>query len=399
MPEKDINSLRNERLLYVAVWALIAVLPVVLELWRYANTSVFEWGIVIRWWLSMLPLIVAFLVNNHLLIPRFIMKRKWGSYILALLLTMVVCVVCQCAVDNAIRRVTMENSLPDDHRHGFSPHRYGPQMPPADTLSFGQPHGHRPPDHRPPDHRPPDHRPPGHLPPRPFSLIFMLMFTALTIGLNVTVSLIFAYNRQQASRNELDNRRLQEELKYLKQQISPHFLMNVLNNIHEMAEEDVKEAQDMILELSYLMRYVLYEGENQTTTLVSECRFISSFIALMKRRYVEGMVQINVRVPEQDSPDVTVPPLLFLPFIENAFKHGVSYTSPTIIDIQLYRLSDRLVFRCENSVPADRENISEPGVGLNNVKRRLQLLYDRDYSLDIQKDNYTYSVTLIIPVR
>ena len=394
MPEKDINSLRNERLLYVAVWALIAVLPVVLELWRYANTSVFEWGIVIRWWLSMLPLMVAFLVNNHLLIPRFIMKRKWGSYILALLLTMVVCVVCQCAVDNAIRRVTMENSLPDDHRHGFSPHRYGPQMPPADSLSFGQPHGHRP-----PDHRPPLHRPPGHLPPRPFSFIFMLMFTALTIGRNVTVSLIFAYNRQQASRNELDNRRLQEELKYLKQQISPHFLMNVLNNIHEMAEEDVKEAQDMILELSYLMRYVLYEGENQTTTLVSECRFISSFIALMKRRYVEGMVQINVRVPEQDSQDVTVPPLLFLPFIENAFKHGVSYTSPTIIDIQLYRLSDRLVFRCENSVPADRENISEPGVGLNNVKRRLQLLYDRDYSLDIQKDNYTYSVTLIIPGR
>lgn len=394
MPEKDINSLRNERLLYVAVWALIAVLPVVLELWRYANTSVFEWGIVIRWWLSMLPLIVAFLVNNHLLIPRFIMKRKWGSYILVLLLTMVVCVVCQCAVDNAIRRVTMENSLPHDHRHGFNPHRYGPQMPPADSLSFGQPHGHRP-----PDHRPSLHRPPGHLPPRPFSFIFMLMFTALTIGLNVTVSLIFAYNRQQASRNELDNRRLQEELKYLKQQISPHFLMNVLNNIHEMAEENVKEAQDMILELSYLMRYVLYEGENQTTTLVSECRFISSFIALMKRRYVEGMVQINVRVPEQDSQDVTVPPLLFLPFIENAFKHGVSYTSPTIIDIQLYRLSDRLVFRCENSVPADRDNISEPGVGLNNVKRRLQLLYDRDYSLDIQKDNYTYSVTLIIPVR
>ena len=99
----------------------------------------------------------------------------------------------------------------------------------------------------------------------PLPMLFRIVLALLTIGVNVAISLSFSYRREQDNRKELEKFKLQEELKYLKQQISPHFFMNVLNNIHEMADEDVAKAQDMILELSHLMRYVLYESENGAT--------------------------------------------------------------------------------------------------------------------------------------
>ena len=129
-------------------------------------------------------------------------------------------------------------------------------------------------------------------------MLFSLLLALLTLGVNVAVSMAFTYNRQQADKMDLENYRLQEELKYLKQQISPHFFMNVLNNIHEMTEEDVGKAQEMILELSRLMRYVLYESENGSTTLAAEAQFISSYVSLMKRRYLEDVVKVSLELPQ-----------------------------------------------------------------------------------------------------
>ena len=307
----------------------------------------------------MLPLILLFIIHNQFLIPNLMKRGKIGAYILSIMIL------------TAAYAGYVLLSMPPK-----------PPMPHMNPM-------------------PPIHHMPVHKRPLPFHfhLLFKLMLAILTMGLNVAISLLFTYTRDQAARKELENRRLQEELKYLKQQISPHFLMNVLNNIHEMTEENVKEAQDMILELSYMMRYVLYESEKDMTTLSSECRFISSYIALMKHRYVEDFVTVNTDLHEDTSDDISIPPLIFISFIENAFKHGISYSSQSFIDISLHVKESGIIFTCRNSMPAERKQSSESGVGLANVRRRLDLLYGDGYSLDINKDNNTYSVTLTIPDR
>lgn len=370
MESKEVSSLRNERILYAAVWALVAVLPVILELWKLINGTEFKWMFVFRWWVGMIPLILVFLIHNHFLLPRFMKKGQIRRYCLILLLVLSVYGGVLYTIDRPARQEFRERSVPLRPPFEFS------KMPPM-----------------------PDR--PMVLPPRPFPfpLLFRIMLAAMTIGMNVAISLVFTYSREQANRREQENKRLQEELKYLKQQISPHFLMNVLNNIHEMAEEDTREAQNMIMELSHLMRYVLYESENDMTTLAAEARFISSYVSLMKKRYVEGIVTVSLDIPEQTPEEVHIPPLLFISFIENAFKHGVSYNNETRIDIKLQELNGKILFSCDNTIPDTRNIVSAGGVGLSNIRRRLDLLYGNEYSLRINQKDDRYSVILIIPSR
>ena len=366
---KEMNSSRNERILYVAVWTITAVLPVILELWKLINNSEFEWQFVFRWWIGMIPLIFIFLIHNHFLIPRFMKKGRMKRYCLILFLVLSAYGGAQYLIDTPTRKEFKEMRM----HH----------MPPPGPPGPGGPGG-------------PMEQPPR---PFPFPILFKIMLAAMTLGMNVAISLSFTYNREQANRREQENKRLQEELKYLKQQISPHFLMNVLNNIHEMAEEDIKEAQNMILELSDLMRYVLYESENEMTTLSAESRFISSYVSLMKKRYVESIVKVNLSVQENAPKDIHMPPLLFISFIENAFKHGVSYSNETQIDIKLNEMNGNIMFSCDNSIPRNKTALKKGGVGLSNVRRRLDLLYGDDYSLRISENEDNYSVTLIIPSR
>ena len=116
--------------------------------------------------------------------------------------------------------------------------------------------------------------------------------------------------------------------------------------------------QNMILELSHLMRYVLYESENDMTTLAAEARFVSSYVSLMKKRYVEGIVRVNLDIQQQTSEDIHMPTLLFVSFIENAFKHGVSYSNETTIDIKLNASSGKILFTCDNTIPQTSRTVS-----------------------------------------
>ena len=197
------------------------------------------WSFVVRWWVGMIPLLIIFHLHNGILIPKLMKKGRMKAYGLALAGVMVV----YCALQYAM-------------------------LPPRPEFAVAMDPSVRPPM---PEMRPPIPEMPLPMPPRhfPFPIFFKLILAVMVVGMNIAISLISTYNREQVKRKELENQRLQEELKYLKQQISPHFLMNVLNNIHEMAEEDIKSAQEMILELSCLLRYVLYESENEMTTLAS----------------------------------------------------------------------------------------------------------------------------------
>lgn len=353
-----VRTLRYENYSYMAIWAFLVILPVIIGLSKYKTTSLFELKPIIRWWVGMCPLIVVFLVNNFVLIPRFLKKGKTFHYVVSVSALLLLFCTAAHTIDVYIR----------------------PAPPPEVWRPVPPRHAHMP----------------GH--PRMFPMLFSLLLALLTLGVNVAVSMAFTYNRQQADKMDLENYRLQEELKYLKQQISPHFFMNVLNNIHEMTEEDVGKAQEMILELSRLMRYVLYESENGFTTLAAEAQFIFSYVSLMKRRYLEDVVKVSLELPQQTSGNVRVPPLLFISFIENAFKHGVSYLKDTVIDIRLHETEGKVFFNCTNTVPQNKlESAGQGGVGFANVVRRLDLLYGDDYSLKIFAEEGKYSVNLLIP--
>ena len=144
------------------------------------------------------------------------------------------------------------------------------------------------------------------------------------------------------------------------------------------------------------MRFILYEGDKNGVPLHRECEFIRTYITLMRLRYTDK-VKIHVDLPHE-LPDKTVPPLMLISFIENAFKHGISYQHDSFIDIRLeVNKGQQLHFTCHNS-KADKPNEEKGGIGLANVRQRLRLLYDNNFTLNIQENPDTYNVELTIPL-
>ena len=213
--------------------------------------------------------------------------------------------------------------------------------------------------------------------------------------MNLGVKYYFKSRDDQKKLLRLEKENLEQQLEYLKYQINPHFFMNTLNNIHALVDIDAEKAKSTILELSKMMRYVLYEGDKKGVPLTREFDFIRNYITLMRLRYT-NKVQIRIDIPSQ-APDRLIPPLMLITFIENAFKHGISYQHDSFIEVKAEVLGEKLHFACRNS-KAEKPNEEKGGVGLANVKQRLKLLYDNDYTLKIQDETDVYSVQLIIPL-
>ncbi len=266
------------------------------------------------------------------------------------------------------------------------------RMPPHE-----QPPGERPEPSGPRPPRPDGHRPAPEGLPKP--LLLDLVIAALMLGFDLAIALLFRYQDEQEKARRLETEHLRYELEHLKAQVNPHFFMNMLNNIHGMVELDPVKAQEMIMELSKLMRYVLYEGAKPRTSLYMETGFISNYVELMRKRYPSRKVRISLELPEENREHIFLPPLLFISIIENAFKHGISYQSPSFVEIRLFMERKKLHLDCTNSIhrrPPKEGRVG--GVGLSNLRQRLQLLYGDGFTLDImEKDGKTYQVKLIIP--
>jgi LytS/YehU family sensor histidine kinase len=171
--------------------------------------------------------------------------------------------------------------------------------------------------------------------------------------------------------------------------------MNTLNNIHALVDIDPEQAKRTIVELSKLMRYVLYEADKKLISLQREIDFINHYIALMRIRYTDK-VKITTDMPQGVS-NIEIPPLLFILFVENAFKHGVSYQKDSFIDISIKVENDRIHFRCLNS-KHDSEVMEEAGgIGLTNARKRLELIYGNDFTFEIMNEPLTYEVNLELP--
>ena len=186
-----------------------------------------------------------------------------------------------------------------------------------------------------------------------------------------------------------------EELDYLRYQINPHFIMNTLNNIHALVDIDPEQAKDSIVDMSRMMRYLLYESDKNCVSLTNAVTFLKKYLNLMKLRY--DQVTVNLDVPSSSSESVALVPMVFIPFVENAFKHGVAYDKPSTIDIDIEQKDGRLLFHCHNTKSHAKHEYG--GVGLSNVTKRLELLYGDDYTLDIHDEDDSYDVRLDLPVK
>ncbi len=224
------------------------------------------------------------------------------------------------------------------------------------------------------------------------TLILLFLF-----GMNIGAKLFFRHRDDEHRMKELERANLHHTLTQLRYQLNPHLLMNTLNNIHSLIDIDPVVAQEAVVELSRLLRFVLYDADRERVLLRHDLEFIQHYVALMRVRYADT-VRIDMRMPDV-LPDVEVPPLLFISFVENAFKHGVSYQKESFIEIE-ESLSDdisQLHFSCRNSNHG-ASTLEYGGVGLSNVRQRLKLLYGEDYTLEIDNDPKVYTVRLTIPL-
>ena len=226
--------------------------------------------------------------------------------------------------------------------------------------------------------------------------ILAIVVLILMFGANIGIKGYFRGRDDRKRLAMLEHENLEQQLEYLRYQINPHFFMNTLNNIHALVDIDPEQAKDTILDLSKMMRFVLYEGNKQGVPLARELDFIRHYVTLMELRYTEK-VKITLNLP-QESPDRQIPPLILITFIENAFKHGISYQRESFIEINVTVEGDTLRFQCRNS-KADRPNEEKGGVGLANVRKRLDLLFDRNYTLSIQDTSDIYAVELTLPLQ
>jgi LytS/YehU family sensor histidine kinase len=230
-----------------------------------------------------------------------------------------------------------------------------------------------------------------------FGFFNQFVLGLLIISLNTAIKVTIKWFKDEQTRREVEKEYLRSELTFLQNQVSPHFFMNTLNNIHALIDINKKDAQLAIVKLSKMMRYLLYESDHGNTTLQKEIEFLESYIDLMKLR-VDETVNIHITIPSTYK-NVKIPPLLIIPLIENAFKHGVSYQEKSYIKVSLEQVDNSLVFNCVNSLVTKKVQVlGSSGIGLRNVKKRLDLLYGNNYDLLINESYTEFQVKLKVPV-
>ncbi len=239
--------------------------------------------------------------------------------------------------------------------------------------------------------RPPVRQRQMHLFNYAFTSVFLLFFS---MGLRV----LERQSQIEKLQKEMEKEKLNSELTFLKNQISPHFFFNTLNNIYALISINSEDSKKAVLKLSKLMRYLLYESEQGNTRLSNEIDFMNNYIDLMKLR-MSDKISLSVSLPGKYD-DFKIPPLLFIPFIENAFKHGISYREKSFIEIRMTAISASISFRCVNSIIKSREiaDSGHSGIGLENVNKRLNLLFPGKHDLKINKSDTEYEVLLKINI-
>ena len=378
---------KHENLTYLVLWGMLFIAPVLSLYVRTISNDAFEfrWDEVLMVWKLFAIYLVIFLFHNFFLAHLLVYKQKRAIYFSAIAIIIAAFVAYQCT--------ERPKGGPHDH-HDKMRHEQmaGHQRPPMEdgmTFEF---------DHEPPPGRQHHDRHRGEKKP-PIMVgehdIIALIILILMLGMNIGIKLYFKSRRDTKIMAALEKENLEHQLEYLRYQINPHFFMNTLNNIHALVDIDPERAKSTILELSKMMRFILYEGDKKGVPLTRELDFIRNYVTLMRLRYTDK-VDVQMELPTE-VPDYEIPPLMLITFIENAFKHGISYQRDSFIHVRIGIEGTKLRFTCSNS-KADKPNQEKGGVGLTNVKQRLNLIYGDNFTLNIQDNPDTYNVKLEIPL-
>ena len=233
---------------------------------------------------------------------------------------------------------------------------------------------------------------------RAFGFMNHMMASVLISGFAMGLGVMEKLKQNEKKQKELEKEKLHSELAFLKNQVSPHFFFNTLNNIYSLIGIDGPTAQESVLKLSKLMRYLLYESEHGETMMSHEIDFMNNYIDLMKLR-ISQKVELKIDFPTGFQ-DFSIPPLLFVPFIENAFKHGVSYRDPSYIHIHMEIGNEKIKFVSENSIGSvQNPELRHSGIGLENVQKRLGLLFPVRHILKIENGKTIFKVELSIQIE
>ncbi len=301
-------------------------------------------------------LVIFYYLNTQILIPHLLIKEKWGLYIFSIIGALLIFIFVPKYLAGLIASPEIRPLISTDNHDGASRAR----MRRKGTVDIYN------------------------------VAIFFLVFTVGTC-----IAVIQRWLITEETRKETESEKVNTELSFLKSQINPHFFFNTLNNIYSLAIVRSEKTAPAVMKLSSIMRYILTETTQNQVPLQNEVDFIHNYIELQQVRLTEKtIVQFD---SSGEIENKMVAPLLFIPFIENAFKYGISTKQASTISISLSVINNTIDLKVKNNIVLSENNMLEnTGIGINNVKRRLELMYPGKYTLSNEaKDNFYY-VHLVI---
>ena len=343
----------GENLIYWAIWLVVYLIPILNA--KLMSELHVDWSKSLTAWIKITPFFVLFLIHNQFL-ARLLTRKK--RHIAAYLLSSLALVGLTFALVNEYERARLEMDIP-----GLG----------GTTLIEAR-----------------------HASLTDLAWYWNILLGMFMFGANLGIKMLYKSMQDDEDMETLKRQTIQAEMYYLKYQINPHFFMNTLNNIHALIDIDSEMAKQCVIELSNMMRYVVYDSAPDGISLKREMKFIENYIGLMRIRYTQE-VDIRFDYPKDLSGRIAVPPLIFIVFVENAFKHGISYNRPSYIHIDIRCEGHSVTGRFENSVHLPKRP-HKTGIGLENVRKRLNLLYGKRFALNIDdSSDDKYCVTLTIP--
>lgn len=361
-----------ELMLFGVIWLGVFSIPFFNQ-WGEASI---DWDKLLAEWLKILGFFLIFLVNITILVPKYLIAQRYRAY----LVSAVILIAGMTVTGIFLSSILFPEPL------AMPPMNLGSGIPME--LGSGMP------------------APIGFKPERKsgndsfaFVVAANVIISFLIVGSSTTFKVIGQWLIADDRRKDMEKEQLKSELAFLRHQVSPHFFMNTLNNIHSLIDINAEDAKDAVIRLSTMMRYLLYDTSQGHTSLKKEIGFLESYISLMKLRFSE-QVKVTLDVPK-DIPDLVIPPMLFISLLENAFKHGVSYQNDSFVTFRLTIENNRLQCHIHNSKHHQtRETKSKySGIGLTNIRKSLELLYGKDYNFETMESATEYQVQLSVPIE
>lgn len=371
--DKKLSINTIEILVFTIIWLAIFSIPYLVQ---QSSNTIF-WEKIFSEWVRMAALLILFLINIVFLVPRLLFAKKYLKYTFAglfLILTI------------NIGSVSLQHFVIAPEPVSMPKMELGPGMPPMELGSkMPAPMGFRAPIQ-------------FESPSLTMKFVNSFLLSILVMGASIAFKLMSKWLSEENLRKDAEKEQLRTELAFLRHQVNPHFFMNTLNNIHALIDINAETAKDAVIRLSTLMRYLLYETSEGHIALKKEIDFIESYISLMRLRY-SNKVAVTMEIPD-NIPDVEIPPMLFVSLLENAFKHGVSYQSQSYIAFSMAVVEQKIVCVLHNSKHknATKGDKKYSGIGLTNIKKSLDLLFQKEYSLNINETETDYEVQLTIPI-